>query len=238
MIGKLTGRIDYRADDHILLDVKGVGYLVYCSERTLMALPRDQEFVALYTDLIVREDLLQLFGFLNLQEREWHRLLMSVQGIGAKASLAILSALGVDGVANAVALGDWNALKSAKGVGPKTAQRVANELKDKAPLVMARLSPVSEAHPLSVESSDEIDALSSTIEDTTASPKAPRETKAAMADQSVSAARADAMSALGNLGYAPSDAARAVARVIEDQGVKNTSDLIREALKLLAPKET
>ena len=119
MIGKLTGRIDYRADDHILLDVKGVGYLVYCSERTLMALPRDQEFVALYTDLIVREDLLQLFGFLNLQEKEWHRLLMSVQGIGAKASLAILSALGVDGVANAVALGDWNALKSAKGVGPK-----------------------------------------------------------------------------------------------------------------------
>ena len=103
---------------------------------------------------------------------------------------------------------------------------------------MARLSPVSEAQPLSVENSDEIDALSSTIEDTTASPKAPRETKAAMADQSVSAARADAMSALGNLGYAPSDAARAVARVIEDQRVKNTSDLIREALKLLAPKET
>ena len=137
MIGRLAGRIDYRAEDHVLLDVRGVGYLVYCSERTLQALPGVGEHVALYTDLLVREDLLQLFGFTTLVEKEWHRLLMSVQGVGAKASMAIMGTLGADGVGRAIALGDWNAVKAAKGIGPKTAQRVVNELKDKAPQVMA-----------------------------------------------------------------------------------------------------
>src|SRR6056300_1775217 len=148
MIGKLAGRVDYKADDHILLDVKGVGYIVYCSDRTLAALPAAGQAVVLYTDLLVREDLLQLFGFPTLVEKEWHRLLMSVQGIGAKASLSILGALGADGVSRAIALGDWNAVKAAKGIGPKTAQRVVNELKDKAPSIMAmapaRVQPPSE----------------------------------------------------------------------------------------------
>ena len=137
MIGKLSGVIDYRADDHVLLDVRGVGYIIFCSDRTLAALPLSGAAVALYTDLIVREDLLQLFGFTTLQEKEWHRLLMSIQGVGAKASLAILSTLGTEGVSRAIALGDWNAVKAARGIGPKTAQRVVNELKDKAPKVMA-----------------------------------------------------------------------------------------------------
>ena len=138
MIGKLSGRVDYRSDDHILLDVRGVGYMIYCSDRTLAALPSVGEAVALYTDLVVREDLLQLFGFPTLVEKEWHRLLMSVQGIGAKASLSILGALGADGVSRAIALGDWNAIKAAKGIGPKTAQRVVIELKDKAPTVIPK----------------------------------------------------------------------------------------------------
>src|SRR6056297_398014 len=137
MIGRIAGRIDYRASDHVLIDVRGVGYLVYCSDRTLQSLPRVGEHTALYTDLVVREDLLQLFGFPTLIEKEWHRLLMSVQGVGAKASLAILGALGPDGVGRAIALGDWNAVKAAQGIGPKTAQRVVNELKDKLPELMA-----------------------------------------------------------------------------------------------------
>ncbi len=87
MIGKITGRIDYRAADHVLIDVRGVGYLVYCSDRTLAALPGVGEAVALFTDLVVREDLMQLFGFQTLIEKEWHRLLTTVQGVGAKASL-------------------------------------------------------------------------------------------------------------------------------------------------------
>ncbi|MGD9865161.1 MAG: Holliday junction branch migration protein RuvA, partial [Pseudodonghicola sp.] len=145
MIGRLTGRIGYRAEDHVLIDVGGVGYLVYCSDRTLATLPGVGEAVALYTDLVVREDLLQLFGFPTLMEKEWHRLLMSVQGVGAKVSLAILGALGPEGVGRAIALGDWATVKAAKGVGPKTAQRIVLDLKDKAPGVMALGGSIVEA---------------------------------------------------------------------------------------------
>ena len=119
MIGKLSGRIDYRSEDHILLDVRGVGYIVFCSERTLMALPGNGEVISLYTDLVVREDFLQLFGFLSLLEKEWHRLLMSVQGVGAKASMAILGALGPDGVGRAIAWGIGTRSRRQKVLDPK-----------------------------------------------------------------------------------------------------------------------
>ena len=223
MIGKLSGRIDYRSDDHILLDVRGVGYMVYCSDRTLAALPSVGEAVALYTDLVVREDLLQLFGFPTLVEKEWHRLLMSVQGIGAKASLSILGALGADGVSRAIALGDWNAIKAAKGVGPKTAQRVVIELKDKAPTVMAMAG--QSATPAAV-SDDVIEA------DVPVPQPAPTPQPVALQSN----AQADALSALQNLGYSPSEAAAAVAQVMADAPETETSGVIRAALKLLAPK--
>ena len=137
MIGKITGRVDYRGTDHVLVDVQGVGYMVYCSERTLAGLPARGGIVALYTDMLVREDNLQLFGFTTLADKEWHKLLTTVQGVGAKAALAIASTLGTDGVSRAIALGDIAAIKSAPGVGPKIAQRVVTELKDKAPKIMA-----------------------------------------------------------------------------------------------------
>jgi len=223
MIGKLSGRIDYRSDDHILLDVRGVGYMVYCSDRTLAALPSVGEAVALYTDLVVREDLLQLFGFPTLVEKEWHRLLMSVQGIGAKASLSILGALGADGVSRAIALGDWNAIKAAKGVGPKTAQRVVIELKDKAPTVMA----------MAGHSATRAVVMDEVIEaDTPATPAAPTPAPAIVQTN----AQADALSALQNLGYSPSEAAAAVAQVMADAPDVDTSGVIRAALKLMAPK--
>lgn len=223
MIGKLSGRIDYRSDDHILLDVRGVGYMIYCSDRTLAALPSVGEAVALYTDLVVREDLLQLFGFPTLVEKEWHRLLMSVQGIGAKASLSILGALGADGVSRAIALGDWNAIKTAKGIGPKTAQRVVIELKDKAPTVMAMAG--RSATPAAV--TDDV------IEADAPAPQ-PAPTPQPVAVQSN--AQADALSALQNLGYSPSEAAAVVAQVMADAPVTETSGVIRAALKLMAPK--
>ncbi|MFN5827081.1 MAG: Holliday junction branch migration protein RuvA, partial [Rhodobacterales bacterium] len=123
MIGRLSGRLDYRAQDHVLIDVRGVGYIVYVSDRTLAALPGPGGAVALYTELVVREDLLQLFGFATLLEKEWHRLLTTVQGIGAKAGLSILGALGPEGVARAITLGDARAIQAAPGIGPKLAQR-------------------------------------------------------------------------------------------------------------------
>lgn len=221
MIGKLSGRIDYRGEDHVLLDVRGVGYLVYCSDRTLMSLPAVGEAVALYTELLVREDLLQLFGFTSLVEKEWHRLLMSVQGVGAKASMAILGTLGPDGVSRAIALGDWNAVKAAKGIGPKTAQRVVNELKDKAPKVMA-MSTGATPDPVDVP---EIEVI-----------EAPTPAKKPAAPVANASAQAQALSALGNLGYAPGDAAAAVMQALGEQPELDTGGLIREALKLLAPK--
>lgn len=221
MIGRIAGRIDYRAADHVLIDVRGVGYLVYGSERTLAALPAVGEHTALYTDLLVREDNLQLFGFTSLVEKEWHRLLMSVQGVGAKASLAILGTLGPDGVGRAIALGDWNAVKAAKGIGPKTAQRVVIELKDKAPDVMAMGATPA---PVAASPDDEV------IE-TPSAPPATRPSAPTNAN-----AQAEALSALTNLGYAPGEAAGAVAQAAGEAPDAETSDLIRAALKLLAPK--
>ncbi len=220
MIGKIAGRIDYISDDHVLIDVKGVGYLVYCSERTMQALPSAGEAVALYTDLLVREDNLQLFGFTSLVEKEWHRLLMSVQGVGAKASLAILGTVGAEGVSRAIALGDWNAVKAAKGIGPKTAQRVVLDLKDKAPSVMA-LVPRGAAKGANVAQDDSV--LEDIVE--------PAHEPAGNA-----AAQSEALSALTNLGYAPGEAAAAVAQAQNEGAGEDTSSLIRAALKLMAPK--
>ena len=99
MIGKLSGRLDWRGADQVLIDVRGVGYIVHVNDRTLSQMPAIGEPVALYTDLLVREDLLQLFGFPTLLDKEWHKLLMTVQGVGAKASMSILGALGAEGTA-------------------------------------------------------------------------------------------------------------------------------------------
>ncbi len=137
MIGRLSGKIGAIGADHVLLDVGGVGYVVHISERTRAALPSVGEAASLWTELLVREDLLQLFGFLTETEREWHRILTSVQGIGAKAGMAILGTLGADGVGRAIALGDHAAVKATPGIGPKLAQRVVNELKGKAPQMMS-----------------------------------------------------------------------------------------------------
>lgn len=224
MFGKLTGRLDYRAADHVLIDVRGVGYIVYCSDRTMAALPGVGEAVSIYTDMVVREDLMQLYGFLSLVEKEWHRLLCSVQGVGAKVSLAILSALGPDGVSRAIALGDWASVKAAKGVGPKTAQRIVLDLKDKAPGVIAMGGTVTEA----MEGPD-LDVVE--LAEPVPAPK-----RAAKPASGSAAASAGALSALSNLGYGPSEAAQAVAEAAANLPDVGEAELIRAALKLLAPK--
>ena len=220
MIGKIAGRLEYRGSDHVLIDVRGVGYIVFVSDRVMAGLPANGTALALYTDLLVREDNLQLFGFTSLLEKEWHRLLMSVQGIGAKASMAILGTLGAEGVSRAIALGDWNAIAKAKGVGPKTAQRVAIELKDKAPTVMA----MGATAPVSANESEEVIAPVDEVRD------AGKKTARRQPSQ------AEALSALANLGYGPGEAASAVAEATGADPEADTTALIRSALKLLAPK--
>ena len=221
MIGRIAGIIVHRAADHVLIDVRGVGYIVHVSARTAAGLPAVGAATALFTELLVREDLLQLFGFPTLLEKEWHRLLTSVQGVGAKAAMAILGTLGGEGTGRAIALGDWNAVKAAPGVGPKLAQRVIMELKEKAPGVMAQGAALS----ADVGGADEV--IETLLPRRAATPARP---------PASASATADALSALINLGYGQGEAAGAVAEAAGAAEGAEAPVLIRAALKLLAPK--
>ena len=132
MIGKLKGTVDEIAEDHAVVDVHGVGYVAYCSGRTLAKLAVGEAAV-LHIETYVREDVLRLYGFATRLEREWFRLLQSEQGVGAKVALAVLSTLTTSDLANAVALQDKAMVARAPGIGPKVAQRIVSELKTKAP---------------------------------------------------------------------------------------------------------
>lgn len=132
MIAKLTGRLDSSGAGHAVIDVGGVGYLVEASARTLDALGPVGDDVTIHTEMLVGEDFLRLLGFAKAEERDWFRLLTSVQGVGAKVALAILSALEIGDLQRALASGDSAMIARANGVGPKLAQRITHELKDKA----------------------------------------------------------------------------------------------------------
>src|SRR5437588_7985610 len=133
MIGKLKGIIDSYGEDCIIVDVNGVGYVVHCSARTLQALPAQGELVSLSIETHVREDQIRLFGFTSDTEREWFKLLQTVQGVGTKVALAILSTLKPAELATAISMRDKAMVARTPGVGPKVAERVVTELKDKAP---------------------------------------------------------------------------------------------------------
>ena len=183
----------------------------------------------------MREDILQLFGFTSIVEKEWHRLLMTVQGVGAKAALAIMGALGADGLNRSISIGDWAAVKQAKGIGPKTAQRVVNELKEKAPQIMAMAavfgqSAVDKKKPISKDSKGNADIYSEgeiagAREGSTSSSEERQKNQA------------EALSALKNLGYSPSEAANAIALASDLEETLSTPDIIKKALKLLSPNE-
>ncbi len=194
MIAKLRGLLDGFGADHAVIDVNGVGYLVFASTRTLSALGAIGEEVVLHTEMLVAEDMIRLVGFTTAAERDWFGLLTSVQGVGARVALAILSALSIDEIHRAVASGDNAMIARAQGVGPKLAQRIVHELKDKAGSIA--LGP--------------------------GGPAAPRGSHGQ-----------DALSALANLGFRPSEAAAAVAKA--EVGADATLDLlVRTALKKAA----
>ncbi|MEA3031145.1 MAG: holliday junction helicase RuvA [Sphingomonadales bacterium] len=196
MIARLRGLLDSFGADHAVIDVNGVGYLVSASTRTLAALGAVGEEVVLHTEMLVAEDMIRLVGFTTAAERDWFRLLTSVQGVGARVALAILSALSIDEVHRAVASGDNAMIARAQGVGPKLALRIVHELKDKAGSVA--LGPGGPAIPVGGNAQD-------------------------------------ALSALANLGFRPSEAAAAVARAEAEVGSDAGLDLlVRTALKKAA----
>lgn len=206
MIARLRGLLDSAGADHAVVDCNGVGYLVFCSRRTLGLLGGPREAVALHIETHVREDHIHLYGFADTTERDWFRLLTTVQGVGAKVALAILSVLSPDQVATAIAAGDKAMLARAEGVGPKLAGRIASELKDKVGGIA--LGPAVAA-----------------FHTGGAAVPAPAEAGAA----------ADAVSALVNLGYGRAEAFAAVARAGGKLGPEATvSAIIPAALRELA----
>jgi holliday junction DNA helicase RuvA len=133
MIGKLKGLVDTYGDDFVILDVGGVGYVVFCSSRTLQALPPQGEAAVLFIETYVREDQIKLFGFASNSEHEWFKILLNVQGVGTKVALALLSTFKVGEMASAIALKDVASITRTPGVGKKLAERIVLDLKDKAP---------------------------------------------------------------------------------------------------------
>ncbi len=140
MIGKLRGIIDSYGEDYVVLDVNGVGYQVHCASRTLQMLPAIGEAAALSVETHVREDQIRLFGFTSDVDREWFRLLQTVQGVGARVALSVLGTLRPSELGEAIALRDKASIARAPGVGPKVAERIVTELKDKAP-ALANIEP-------------------------------------------------------------------------------------------------
>ncbi|MEP9359378.1 Holliday junction branch migration protein RuvA [Sphingomonas sp. KR3-1] len=158
MIAHLKGRLAATGIDHVVIDVNGVGYLAGASARTITALGALGEAVTLHTEMLVSEDSIRLMGFATASERDWFKLLTSVQGVGAKVALAILSILSPDEVQTAVARADSAMIARANGVGPKLAQRIVNELKDKAGGV-ALGAPGSGAAPVGGAAQDAVSAM-------------------------------------------------------------------------------
>jgi Holliday junction DNA helicase RuvA len=204
MIGQLRGKVDAIGESICIIDVGGVGYEVQASGRALRNMSLGAE-VTLTIDTHVREDAIRLYGFASEVERTWFRTLQKLQGVGAKVALAILGVLGPQELANAIALGNWQAVEQTPGVGKKIAQRIVTELKDKAPaLTVAGMDVPAGSAPGSVDTGN-------------------------------SSAAAEAISALSNLGYIPAQASQAVAAAMQELGAEaDTAALIRRGLKELA----
>jgi len=157
MIAKLTGLLDQAGSDSAVIDVGGVGYLVFCSARSLGRMPAKGAPVSLLIETHVREDHIHLYGFAEPAERDWFRLLTTVQGVGAKLALALLGVLSPDDLMRAIAAADKASLARAPGVGQKLAQRIATELKDKVRAVA--LGPAAADLPQRGSEADAVSAL-------------------------------------------------------------------------------
>jgi len=204
MIAKLAGTVDSVGPDGVVIDVGGVGYLAFCSTRTMSRLPPPDGAAQLLIETHVREDHIHLYGFIDAAERDWFRLLTTVQGVGARLALAILSAVMPEALVLAIVAQDKAMLTRADGVGPRLAARIVNELRDKVGGL----------------------ALGS------ASPAAPTSGGGGMSAEA--GASADAVSALVNLGYRRAEAFGAVAAAARRLGDGAALDaLIRAGLQEL-----
>ena len=223
MIAKLRGIIDTIGEDYCIIDVNGVGYLVYASSKTLSRLIKGNQF-SLLIETVVREDSISLFGFYDAWEREWFLTLTKVQGVGAKVCLSILSALTPSQLAQAVSAQDKASFTRASGVGPKLAARLVTELKDKIvtiPTELTTRNDLQAAPEAKVDAAEEMVAYEDAI--------------AGRIDNPMKLD--DAISALVNLGYQRLEAYQAVNKANAAEPEADVAKLIRLALKEFAPKE-
>jgi len=209
MIGKLTGRVDNIAEDHFILDVNGVGYLVFASGRTLSALPPPGGAAAVLTETHVREDHIHLYGFATAAERVWFKTLTTVQGVGVKMAMAILSALSPEQILTAIAAQDKKALTVVSGVGPKLAERIVLELKSKTVQLGAAGFSIAASHAGEASAKGKKPATTPTMVE-------------------------DALSALVHLGYGRSEAFSVVMRLQQEAPDAKLDALIRNSLRELA----
>ena len=218
MIGKISGIVDLIDKDTVLVDVCGLGYMVNISLNTKNRLPQVGEKIALYTEMMVREDSIQLIGFSTALEKDWFRLLISVQGVGAKAALAILGVVSLKQLSRSIVLGNPELITSAPGVGPKIAKRIILELAQKALLLNSDTE--EQMH----------ENLTQTDQEITSDGKNDEQINYASNGEN------EAISAMVNLGYDKNISTRIVAKVCSENSELEISEIIRLSLQRIVAK--
>ena len=210
MIGRIKGQLIEKKSDNVVIDVHGIGYVVYVTEKTARSLTLDNQSggISLYSELIVKEDLLQLVGFLTQTEKDWFNLLRSVQGIGAKVALTILNTLDTDELLRAIRVKNELAFSSVSGIGSRMAQRLVVELSGRKDLIALEDEETGE---IKDESSEQTIGIIKRKE-----------------------IQQDALSALQNLGFKPSEAKSAIDKILTLKDLNDASLLVKEALRSLA----
>jgi Holliday junction DNA helicase RuvA len=210
MIGRIKGQLIEKKNDNVVIDVHGIGYVVYVTEKTARSLTLDNQSgdISLYSELIVKEDLLQLVGFLTQTEKDWFNLLRSVQGIGAKVALTILNTLDTDELLRAIRVKNELAFSSVSGIGSRMAQRLVVELSGRKDLIALEDEETGE---IKDESSEQTIGIIKRKE-----------------------IQQDALSALQNLGFKPAEAKSAIDKILTLKDLNDASLLVKEALRSLA----
>jgi len=210
MIGRIKGQLIEKKSDNVVIDVHGIGYVVYVTEKTARSLTLDNQSgdISLYSELIVKEDLLQLVGFLTQTEKDWFNLLRSVQGIGAKVALTILNTLDPDELLRAIRVKNELAFSSVSGIGSRMAQRLVVELSGRKDLIALEDEETGE---IKDESSEQTIGIIKRKE-----------------------IQQDALSALQNLGFKPAEAKSAIDKILTLKDLNDASLLVKEALRSLA----
>ena len=222
MIGKVKGKLDFVGEDFVLIDVHGLSYVVFISEKTKKLLPNIGDQISVWTELLVREDSLKLIGFSSISEKEWYKLLVSVQGVGTKATLNLLSNLSLSQISNAIITENISLITSTQGIGPKIAKRIVTELKNN----ISNLKNINEE--------DDVVLNFYSKKNLVGINKKEDNNKEFENDEKLFEIQNDAISALVNLGYFQQEAIKVVSDIMSDnKEIKETKEIIKKSLLFL-----